>query len=77
MFYQIYFKKLNEYFLLIKNRRVPFVVKRGVLISSLILMCVCKELILMVFYQNIFNVVSYDYFIQNYELLKFILVPSL
>ena len=31
----------------------------------------------MVFYQNILNVVSYDYFIQNYELLKFILVPAL
>nr|DAO28397.1 MAG TPA: hypothetical protein [Caudoviricetes sp.] len=34
------FYKLNDYFLLIENRLVPFVVKRGVLISSLILMCV-------------------------------------
>ena len=29
------------------------------------------------FYHNMLNVVSYNYFIQNYELLKFILVPSL
>lgn len=29
------------------------------------------------FYRNMLNVVSYNYFIQNYELLKFILVPSL
>lgn len=29
------------------------------------------------FYHNMLNVVSYDYFIQNYELLKFILAPSL
>lgn len=29
------------------------------------------------FYHNMLNVVSYNYFFQNYELLKFILVPSL
>jgi hypothetical protein len=29
------------------------------------------------FYHNMLNVFSYNYFIQNYELLKFILVPSL